>query len=115
MVPKNMKYLLQPLDLTTSASLKEIEKRAFSKYFSSSIMETVKEGPTNDVTTIKVDVLLSVLKPLHVKVMKEVYQFFESLKGKRVILKGWKVAGIMESLQQIRKKNKNSLNLNPFS
>ena len=29
-----MTYLLQPLDLTTNASLKKIEKRAFSKYFS---------------------------------------------------------------------------------
>ena len=46
MVPKNMTNLLQPLDLTTNASLKKIEKRAFNKYFSFSIMETLKEDPT---------------------------------------------------------------------
>ena len=55
----------------------EIEKRAFSKYFISSIMEALKEDPTRDVTTIKVNLRLSVLKPLHDNVMKEAYQFFK--------------------------------------
>ena len=41
-----MTHLLQPLDLTTNASLKKIEKRTFSKYFSSSIMEALKQNPT---------------------------------------------------------------------
>ena len=35
MVPKNMTHLLQPLDLTTNASFKKYEKRAFSEYFTS--------------------------------------------------------------------------------
>ena len=81
-----MTHLLQPLDLTTNASLKKIEKRTFSKYFSSSIMEALKQNPTRDVTTIKVDLRLSVLKLLYANVMKEAYQFFESLKGKEMIL-----------------------------
>ena len=54
MVPKNTTHLLQPLDLTTNASLKKIEKRAFSKYFSSSVMEALKEGPTRYVTIIPI-------------------------------------------------------------
>ena len=92
MVPKNMTRLWQPLVLSTNASSKKIEKRAFSKYFSSSIMEALKEDSTRDVTTIKVDLQLSV--------MKEAYQFFESLKGKEMILNGWRAAGITESLRQ---------------
>ena len=36
-------------------------------------MEALKEGPTRDVTTIKVDLRLSVLKPVHANVMKEAY------------------------------------------
>ena len=55
MVPKDMTHLLQPLDLTTNSSLKKIEKRTFSKYFGSSIMEALKEDPNRDVTTIEVD------------------------------------------------------------
>ena len=41
MVPKNMTHLLQPLDLTTNASFKKFEKRAFSDYFTSCIMEAL--------------------------------------------------------------------------
>ena len=64
MVPKNMAHLLQPLDLITKARLKKIEKRAFSKYFSSSIGEALQEDPTRDVITIKVDLRFSVLTSL---------------------------------------------------
>ena len=96
MVRKSMTHLLQPLDLTTNTSSKKIEKRAFSKYFSTSIVETLKEDPTLDVTAIKVDSWLSTLKLLHVIVMKKAFQFLKSLKGKEVILSGCRVA--MESL-----------------
>ena len=49
MVPKNMTHLLQPLDLTTNASFKKHEKKAFSDYFTSSIIETLKIDPNRDV------------------------------------------------------------------
>ena len=49
MVPKNMTHLSQPLDVTTNASLNKIEKRAFSKFFRSSIMEALKKHPTRHV------------------------------------------------------------------
>ena len=54
-------------------------------------MEALKEDLTHDVTTIKVSLWLSVLKPLHANVMKEAYQ------DKEVILNGW-AAGITEFL-----------------
>ena len=55
-----MTNLFQPLDLTTNASLKKTDKRAFSKHFSSSIMEALKEDSVRHVTTIKVELRLSV-------------------------------------------------------
>ena len=51
MVPKNMAHLLQPLDLTANAILNKVDKWAFSKYFSFSIMEALKEDLTRDATT----------------------------------------------------------------
>ena len=60
MVPKDMTNLLQPLDLTTNASLKKTDKIAFSKYFSSSIIEALKKDPIRDVATIKVELRLFV-------------------------------------------------------
>ena len=115
MVPKNMAHFLQLFDLTANASLKIIEKRAFSKRFVSSILEALKEDPTREVTTIKVGLRLSALRPLHANVMEEAEQFFKSLKGKEVILNWWAAAGITESLWQTREKNENSVNLNPLS
>ena len=41
MVPKNMTHLLQPLDLTTNASMKIMEKKCFSEYFSNAIMKEI--------------------------------------------------------------------------
>ena len=87
-----MVHLLQPLDLTTNASLKKMEERTFNKYLSSSIMEALQEDPTGDVTTIKVDLRLSVLKPLHANVMKDAYQCFEFLKRREVILDEWRAS-----------------------
>ena len=52
---KNMTHLFQPLDLTTNSSLKKIEKRAFSKYLSSSIYGSTETDPTRDVTIIQID------------------------------------------------------------
>ena len=78
MLPKNMTYLLQPLDLTTNNSLKKFEKKAFTQYFSSSILKELKNDPTCDVTTIKVDLRLSTLKPLHAEIMKNAYNYFAS-------------------------------------
>ena len=58
-VPKNMTHLLQPLDLTTNA-VKNIEQCKFSNYFTPCITNAMLEDPTRDVTTIKVDLRLSV-------------------------------------------------------
>jgi hypothetical protein len=114
MVPKNMTHLLQPLDLTTNGSLKKFEKKSFSNYFSSSITEALKADPNRDVTTIKVDLRLFVLKPFHDNVVKKVYYYFQTEKGQEVIMNGWRAAGITESLRQTREKQTNSVNLNPF-
>ena len=66
MVPKNMTHLLQPLDLTTNGRLNKIKKKAFSEYFYPSILKKLKNDPTCDVTTIKVNLHLPTLKLLHV-------------------------------------------------
>ena len=85
MVPKNMTHLLQPLDLTTNGRLNKIEKKAFSEYFYPSILKKLKNDPTCDVTTIKVNLHLSTLKLLHVEVTKNAYTLF--LAEERKLLK----------------------------
>ena len=55
MVPKNMTHLLQPLDLSTNGAVKNMEKRAFSEYFTSCITDEMLRNPGKDVTTIEID------------------------------------------------------------
>ena len=89
---KNMTHLFQPLDLTTNSSLKKIEKRAFSKYLSSSIYGSTETGSDSRCHNNTSRLQLSVLKPLYASVLKEASQFFELLKGKEVILSRWRAA-----------------------
>ena len=83
MVPKNMTHLLEPLDLTTNASVKKMEKKCFSEYFTNAITKEMLRDPKRDKTTIEIDLRLSTLKPEHAKVMRKVYEF---LSQKKVVM-----------------------------
>ncbi|PFX11493.1 hypothetical protein AWC38_SpisGene24750 [Stylophora pistillata] len=93
----------QPLDLTTNGSVKKMEKRGFSDYFTSTITETLEKDPQRDVTTIEVDLKLSTLKPIHAKLLMSIYEFLQGEKGRKIILNGWKAAGITEAVESARK------------
>ena len=113
MVPKNMTHLLQPLDLTTNASVKKVEKKCFSEYFTNAITKEILRDPKRDVTTTEVDLRLSILKPEHAKVMRKVYEFLQSEKGCDVIKAGWRAAGITDVLKGAR--DTGCTSMNPFS
>ena len=49
------------------ASLKSYEKRVFSEYLTSCVMEALTNDPDRDVTTIKADLRFQNLKPRHSK------------------------------------------------
>ena len=59
-------------------------------------------NPEKDVTTIEIDLKLSTLKPRHGKLMKEVYEWLLTDKGKGIILLGWRSAGIMDCVKNAR-------------
>ena len=102
MVPKNMTHLLQPLDLTTNGVFKKQERRAFSDYYTSTIMKELNDNPERDVTTIKVDTKLSTLKPLHIQTLEKIYKFFGTENGRRIIKSGFRAAGVTEAVQNAR-------------
>ena len=78
-VPKNLTHPLQHLDLPTNASVKKM------------------------CTTIEVDLKLSTLKPIHAKLLMSIYEFLQGEKGRKIILNGWKAAGITEAVESVRK------------
>ena len=51
-----------------------MESTAFRDYFRNTITKELESDPNKDVTTIKVDLKLSTLKPIHAKLMNEIYQ-----------------------------------------
>ena len=63
-----------------------MEQREFSDYFTNSITEALLADPNRDVTTIKVDLKLSTLKPIHVKTVSKVLEHLKNDKDKEVIL-----------------------------
>ena len=101
-VPRNITHLLQPLDLTTNVSLKKMEKRGFSDYFTFTVTKVLEKELNRDVATIEVDLKLSTLTPIHAMVLMDIYDFLLNEKGKKVVLNGWKAAGITKALEDSR-------------
>ena len=56
---------------------------------------------------------ISTLKPIHAMVLMDIYDFLLSEKGKKVVLNGWKAAGITEALEHSRMQG-NVSSLDPF-
>ena len=69
-VPRNL-TLLHPLDLTTNATFKNVERKEVSNYFTSTILKELIKDPNLDVTTISVDLRLTTLKPIHFEPLKK--------------------------------------------
>ena len=67
-----------------------------------------------DVATIKVDLLLSTLKPRHAKAMTGMYQHLKSEKGKKIIKAGWRASVITDILKDAQEGNRITFRLNPF-
>ena len=87
-----------------------MEQRKFSDYFTNCFTETLLGDPKRDVTTIKVDLKLSTLKPIHAKTVSKVDEHLKSDKGKQVILNGFRAAVITEAVKKIWENPKSGLN-----
>ena len=79
-----------------------MESRAFSEYFTNCITKKLLKDPGKDVTTIDVDLKLSTLKLKQGEVMCDVYNYLKSIKGKNIILSGWKAADITSAINEGR-------------
>ena len=67
-------------------------KKEFITYYSNTVKQQLEAGAKLE--DIDVDFRLSVLKPLHAQWLVNMYNFFSTERGKLVISKGWKKAGI---------------------
>ena len=72
-------------------------------------MQELLNDPAKDVTTIKVDLRLSVLKPLHFETLKKVMDFFKSTDGQEIIKSWFRSAGITDAIQKARDGQKTTM------
>ena len=70
-----MTHLLQPLDVTTNGNVKKIEKKELSNYIISIITKEMLIDSSRDVMTIRIDLKLSTLKPLHLNTDSDIQLF----------------------------------------
>ncbi len=91
-VPANMTHFFQPLDLTVNGAAKSFAKKEFITYYSNNVQQQIENGTNLD--EVNVDLRLSVIKPLHAQWLVNMYNFFSESKGREIVLKGWKKAGI---------------------
>ena len=99
-VPKNLTHLLQPLDLTTNATFKKMERKESSNYFTSAILKELIKDPNLDVTTISVGLRLTTLNPIHFETLKKILSFFHTEDGKKIIISGFLSAGIEQVVEK---------------
>ena len=109
MVPKNMTHLLQPFDVTINGTIMKIEKNKFSNYIASIITNEMLIDSSRDVTTIKVDLKLSILKPLHLNTLIQIFNYFKASDGKSIIKSGFQATGITNTIANPRQENTPSL------
>ena len=68
-----------------------MDQLARTAYYSTSVQRQLESG--NRAEDIEMDLRLSVIKPLHVQWLVNIYTFFTS-SGRDTIRRGWKKAGI---------------------
>lgn len=96
-VPANMTHLYQPLDLTVNGHFKTFMRSKFSQWYSKQILLQLEGGA--DVQSVKVDVKLTIVKPLHAIWLIEYYNKMSSPEGQEVVQNGWLRSGITDAIK----------------
>ena len=96
-VPNNMTHLFQPLDLTVNGHCKKFMKNEFAKWYMQQVDNALQVG--TKLEDINIEFRLSVIKPLHAKWLVEYYNDISSEAGTKVIVNGFKLAGIYYAIR----------------
>ena len=109
-VPNNMTHLFQPLDLTVNGHCKKFMKNAFAQWYMQQVDNALQVG--KKLEDINTEFRLSVIVPLHAKWLVEYYNHISSEAGTKVIVNGFKLAGIYDA---VRSGKSNLQSIDPFN
>jgi hypothetical protein len=87
-----MTNLFQPLDITVSGSAKKYMHQQFIMYYSHVVKDQLESGKALD--DINNDVRLTTMKPLHAQWLVDMFNYFTTETGRKIIIAGWKKAFI---------------------
>ena len=86
-VPANMTHFFQPLVFTVNRAAKNSTRRKFVAYYSTQVQKELASGKRLE----EIEVDLRVIKPIHAEWLVD---FFSTVEGRTIIMKGWKKPGI---------------------
>ena len=78
--------------------VKPFMKKKFTLRYSDQVIRALDEG--KGIKDVEISLKLSIVKPLHVKWLIEMYNHMTSSEGRDVCLKGWKVTGILDATEK---------------
>ena len=88
-----MTHIFQPLDVSVNRSCKAFLKTSAQQWYADQVSTQVNEGKQLD--DIKVDLPISLFKPLHAK---RVVQFYDKMQNEpHIVLNGWLKSDIMDA------------------
>ena len=95
-VPNNRTNLFQPLDISVNKSAKCFIAHKQQDWYAEKVLQQLNRGAaTHDV---KVDVKLSIMKPLHAKQIIEMYHHLKRFK--QIVISGFRKAHITEAVSE---------------
>ena len=96
-VPSNMTHIFQPFDFTVNGTFKTCMRKKFSEWYSRQILHALENGC--EVMDTKVDVKLTIMKPLYAKWLSEFYNYINCSDGQEITRNGWLRAGITDAIK----------------
>ena len=92
--------MFQPLDVQGGQNgyVKRFMKKKFTLWYSDQVIRALDKG--KDIKDVEISLKLSIVKPLHAKWLIKMYNHMTSSEGRDVSLKGWKVAGILNTAEK---------------
>ena len=91
--PSQYDTLLPTTRLDSEWFLKAVHEKESVIYYSDAVKQQLESG--TNLEDVEVDFCLSVIKQLYAEWLVNLYNFFSTERGRHVICKGWKKAGIL--------------------
>ena len=94
-VPNNCTDRLQPLDVSVNKAVKDHLHKSFNTWYAEQVQQQLAQGKA--IEEVKVDLRMSVMKPLETKWIVSCYDYLRG--NKQIGFNGFKESGIVDALQ----------------